>query len=243
MPPARVLYRALDVTALLRPGALHQVTVSLGMCKYGALGNTGAGVFCVGAHATTAACRAALVKVSVEFEEAAPREFVTSASSGAWAATTAGNPTVYTHLFHGEQYDSRRLGAGPEVWGPATAYDTAAHQQVGLGALSLHAVTEEVPAVSVRRVCQGPAVGRLPRACPTGWGEGEGAEWGVRCTVFRQQKKSHETFFSNKNSFQHKILPLVPSAGECRYGIAHTANNTVWNVKNRIVRNACKLFQ
>ena len=85
----RMLYRAYDVSALLKPGAPNAVGLRLGMCKYGYLGG-----FCDGAHGATAACKAAIVRISVKMEDGSVKNI--SSTAAGWTATTTHNPVVYS---------------------------------------------------------------------------------------------------------------------------------------------------
>ena len=65
IPSKRQLYESADVSTLLRLAPVtNEITISLGMCKYG-MDNTGEGLFCVGAHGATATCRGAAFALTV----------------------------------------------------------------------------------------------------------------------------------------------------------------------------------
>jgi len=169
VPTYRLLYRAFDVTTLLRKGS-NVVGARLGQCKFGYLRT-----FCEGADAWKPACRAFVLQLNVKLSNGQGMNFTSSADSGAWRVTTEGNPVFYAHLFHGEMYDARREQPhwdepdGPPLvealWQPAVAYDRAGD----LGALSLMTM----PAIAVterrspRRIYQAPAAGLRSVVNPT----------------------------------------------------------------------------
>ena len=55
----------------------------LGMCKYGYLDDEGEGIYCEGAHASHAECRAAKASLEVHFADGA-EPFALSTSSDGW---------------------------------------------------------------------------------------------------------------------------------------------------------------
>lgn len=122
LPTKRIPYRAFDLTQRFNVSNLvpSELRVALGMCKYGYQGS-----FCVGAHAANANCKAFLMSLRVVYSDGSIRTVVTSATDGAWTATTSGNPIQYSHLYHGEQYDGRVYDT-PAQWRPATVamFDT-----------------------------------------------------------------------------------------------------------------------
>ena len=145
---------------------------SLGRCKYGYLNGAGQGQFCTGAHGASAACRAFRATLSLHFADGTSSNFSTSATSGAWQATTSGNPIRYSHLFHGEIYDANLEGeAGlgdPSSFAPAVAYNTTDRTQTGAPAVpTLHTmppiapVGDPFPAVNVTPVRKPGFAGRF----------------------------------------------------------------------------------
>ena len=110
IPSERLLLETVELKSLLtdQPGGLNVIEISLGMCKYGYMDNTNQGLYCVGAHGSTAVCRAAFFSMRVTFF--APSEpttdhqadlVVDTTDPARWLATTKNNPIVYTHLYHG----------------------------------------------------------------------------------------------------------------------------------------------
>ena len=127
--------RYADITALLDPNSdSNVIEVSLGMCKYGYMDNQGQGLFCTGAHGSSANCRAATFALrgsglSNSLEHASD-----------WLASTENNPIVYTHLYHGEVYDARRETFNASLWTEAARYDFGADRQAGIGSLQLSSI-------------------------------------------------------------------------------------------------------
>ena len=88
IPSKRLLYESADVSALLRPApATNEITISLGMCKYGYMDNTGEGLYCVGAHGATATCRGAVLTLRVEGNGAS--FYLNTSNISAWQAASA----------------------------------------------------------------------------------------------------------------------------------------------------------
>lgn len=169
-PPVRMLYRAYDIASFLSAGSSNAVGLRLGMCKYGY--NDG---FCDGAHAATAACKAAIVHISVKFTDGSSFNVSSSANGTAWMATTANNPVTYSHLFHGEIYDTRleedgwdQPGFKPASgWERVVAYSGAAAQfgQLSLAQYPSVAIVESHKPVSIKPVKVAPPPSGL-RGCP-----------------------------------------------------------------------------
>jgi alpha-L-rhamnosidase len=164
IPTMRILYRAINITSQLANGVANgggnTVGFRLGMCKYGYLES-----FCTGAYAGNANCRAAILRLSVKFSDGSTRNITTGTD---WFGSTQQNPIVYTHLFHGEQYDARIAASRNKTqaaWDHAIAYDTA-RDGLGDAVLSLHDLP--VIGVSERRPAQSVVLANLTSGAPEG---------------------------------------------------------------------------
>ena len=136
LPTVRIPYRAFDVTSFFSSSTTssttpsttlsttisttpptpppQELTVSLGMCKYGYQNS-----FCVGAHAATDVCKAFLMALHITYTDGSKSIIVTSTNDTKWFATTEANPIRYSHLYHGEQYDGRVASNNSTQWKPA----------------------------------------------------------------------------------------------------------------------------
>ena len=106
----RLLYRAYNVTSLLASGA-NAAGVRLGFCHYGYIDQA----FCVDGHAMRDTCRGFVMRLSIVYADGKTQDVLTTADGSggaAWRGTTAGNPMVYSHLYHGEVFDARMVQAG-----------------------------------------------------------------------------------------------------------------------------------
>ena len=157
IPPMRLLYRAYNVTSLLASGA-NAAGVRLGFCHYGYIDQA----FCVDGHAMRDTCRGFVMRLSIVYANGKTQDVLTTvdgSGGAAWQGTTAANPMVYSHLYHGEVFDARLVQAGwdepgfeeasaAKGWGAVKAYNTTtAYEgptQPGL-AMSLH----EMPTMGV----------------------------------------------------------------------------------------------
>ena len=173
VPMVRMLYRAYDIKPFLQGGGANAAGLRLGMCKYGYLGG-----FCDGAHGATAACKAAILHISVKLADGSTHNVTSSATDGNWMATTAKNPVQYSHLFHGEIYDARLEEAGWDKpgfkggssWEKAVAYSGAAAQfgQLSLAQYPSVAIAESHAPVSIKPLAADtPPAGGLA-GCPKG---------------------------------------------------------------------------
>ena len=112
LPPMRLLYRAFNLTTLIRAGS-NAIGVRLGFCHYGGIDQA----FCIGSHAMRDDCRAFIMRLSIQYADGKQQDVITSASTGAaheeqWLGTISRNPIVYTHLYHGEVFDARHIEPG-----------------------------------------------------------------------------------------------------------------------------------
>jgi hypothetical protein len=79
LPTVRVAYRAFDVTSLMaaQTGNATELTVALGMCKYGYQDS-----FCIGGHAANGACKAFLLSLRMAYEDGFVTTVETSSGDG-----------------------------------------------------------------------------------------------------------------------------------------------------------------
>mmetsp|Transcript_19634 Transcript_19634/g.52347 ORF Transcript_19634/g.52347 Transcript_19634/m.52347 type:complete len:977 (-) Transcript_19634:139-3069(-) len=158
IPRVRMYYRAYDVQRFLGAG-VNALGLRTGMCKYGYLGDQ-----CEqAAGGSTAACRAVILRLSVQFVDGTSQD-VTTRIGDDWLATTTGDPVTYSHLYHGEIYDARLESAWDQPgfrassdWRPSRAYTDASHfgtltlaQQPAIAISESHApVSIKTPAPAV----------------------------------------------------------------------------------------------
>ena len=96
--------------------------------------------------------------MSIQFKNTSmERLLIDTSERSRWMATTANNPIVYTHLYHGEVYDARRAPFNASLWAPATTYDWNANQQKGIGSVQVStfpdiSVGEEIKPVTVTQI-------------------------------------------------------------------------------------------
>ena len=85
--------QAIPTTARQYPphlsGGIPDILLVFLVCKYGYLGG-----FCDGAHGATAACKAAIVRISVKMSDGSVKNITSSAST--WTTTTTHNPITYS---------------------------------------------------------------------------------------------------------------------------------------------------
>ena len=96
--PMRLLYRAYDVSALLRRGE-NGIGVRLGFCHYSYIDQA----FCKGGHAMRGTCRGFVMCLSVKYMDGTSQRVVTSAADGGavWLGTTTANPVMFVmHARH-----------------------------------------------------------------------------------------------------------------------------------------------
>jgi alpha-L-rhamnosidase len=191
IPTVRMLYRAVNVTALIKPGQ-NAVGMRTGMCKYGYLES-----YCTGANGANANCRGAILQLSIKFADGSTQSVTTN--DGSWLGTTDLNPIRYTHLFHGEIFDARLDGAQswdtPEFvvplnggWAPVDLYNTSAD---GIGELKLHAmppigVSKSFVPINITAVpAKSPSGGGIAFVCPASSGPAgvvaEGGTLSLKC--------------------------------------------------------------
>jgi hypothetical protein len=171
VPSVRLLYRAFDATSLVSLGS-NDIQVSLGMCKYGYLDNTGIGLFCKGATGLAANCRAALIQLNIVYTDGTTySHFSKSGSAGSWFGTTELNPSRYDHLFHGVVYNATLEQVADDAysscvhqgncvegtWQTAEPYNFTSNDQAGLGELNLHTmpaieIDKEYTAIAIHNV-------------------------------------------------------------------------------------------
>ena len=132
---------------------------------------------CEGAHGAHAKCRAFTAQLLIRYTDGSSQLVRTVAAAGddgdsdaLWTATTAANPIVYTHLYHGEIFDARLLPSDSTTvptgavdgaasgWTPASRFEGADR----IGKLSLHSFPPIGVAARVapRSITRLPAVGK-----------------------------------------------------------------------------------
>ena len=118
--PMRLLYRAHNVSALLRPGD-NGLGVRLGFCHYGYIDQA----FCIGSHAMRDTCRGFVMYLSVKYADGTTQGVVTTAGGGAWRGTTTANPIVCVTPSHGSPstlYCTRHAISLYSMWTAALAW-------------------------------------------------------------------------------------------------------------------------
>lgn len=178
IPPMRLLYRAYNVTSLLTAGE-NAAGVRLGFCHYGYVDQA----FCVEGHAMRDTCRGFVMRLSIKFANGKTQDVLTTAdgAGGAtWTGTVSANPMVYSHLYHGEVWDSRMEQKGwnqpsfsgatsANGWEPVKLYKESTKyegpNQPGLQ-MSLHemptmGVGERRQAINITRVMLPTVSGRM----------------------------------------------------------------------------------
>ena len=84
IPPMRLLYRAYDVSSLLKPGD-NAAGVRLGFCHYGYVDQA----FCVEGHAMRDTCRGFVMRLSIKYSDGKTQDVLTTAD-GSGGATWSG---------------------------------------------------------------------------------------------------------------------------------------------------------
>jgi len=103
LPPHRLLYRSLAVNRSCLAAGTNVIGLRLGFARYGYLG-----MWCPGAHGTNASCRPALAQLDVTTSEGRSLVATSTAPGGAsgWFGTTSASPLRFSHLYHGEVWDT-----------------------------------------------------------------------------------------------------------------------------------------